>query len=37
MRLDDVLTRGMQPLRSSVLPSIASGQTHLPIQVDLDY
>lgn len=37
VRLDDVLTRGMQPLRSSVLPSIASGQTHLPIQVDLDY
>lgn len=37
VRLDDVLTRGMTPLRSVVLPSIASGQTHLPIQVDLDY
>jgi len=37
VRLDDVLTRGMQPLRSAVLPSIASGQTHLPIQVDLNY
>ena len=37
VRLDDVLTRGLTPLRSVVLPSIASGQTHLPIQVDLDY
>ena len=37
VRLDDVLTRGLQPLRSVVLPSIAKGQTHLPIQVDLDY
>jgi hypothetical protein len=32
-----VLTRGLAPLRSVVLPSIAGGQTHLPIQVDLDY
>jgi vancomycin resistance protein VanJ len=37
VRLDDVLTRGLTPLRSVVLPSIADGQTHLPIQVDLDY
>jgi vancomycin resistance protein VanJ len=37
VRLDDVLTRGLQPLRSVVLPAIAKGQTHLPIQVDLDY
>jgi len=37
VRLDDVLTRGLKPLRSEVLPSIAKGQTHLPIQVDLDY
>ena len=37
VRLDDVLTRGLKPLRSVVLPSIAKGQTHLPIQVDLDY
>lgn len=37
VRLDDVLTRGLTPLRSVVLPAIASGQTHLPIQVDLDY
>lgn len=37
VRLDDVLTRGLTPLRSVVLPSIAAGQTHLPIQVDLDY
>jgi vancomycin resistance protein VanJ len=37
VRLDDVLTRGLTPLRSVVLPSIAGGQTHLPIQVDLNY
>ena len=37
VRLDDVLTRGLKPLRSVVLPAIAQGQTHLPIQVDLDY
>jgi len=37
VRLDDVLTRGLTPLRSVVLPAIAGGQTHLPIQVDLDY
>ncbi|WP_157436555.1 endonuclease/exonuclease/phosphatase family protein [Actinospica robiniae] len=37
VRLDDVLTRGLQPLRSSVLPSIAGGQAHLPIEVDLNY
>lgn len=37
VRLDDVLTRGLTPLRSVVLPAIARGQTHLPIQVDLDY
>ena len=37
VRLDDVLTRGLQPLRSSVLPAIAGGQSHLPIEVDLDY
>jgi vancomycin resistance protein VanJ len=37
VRLDDVLTRGLTALRSVVLPAIASGQTHLPIQVDLDY
>jgi vancomycin resistance protein VanJ len=37
VRLDDVLTRGLTPLRSVVLPAIAQGQTHLPIQVDLDY
>lgn len=37
VRLDDVLTRGLKPLRSVVLPAIAHGQTHLPIQVDLDY
>lgn len=37
VRLDDVLTRGLQPLRSSVLPAIAGGQAHLPIEVDLNY
>ncbi len=37
VRLDDVLTRGLKPLRSVVMPAIAKGQTHLPIQVDLDY
>ena len=37
VRLDDVLTRGLKPLRSVVMPAIAHGQTHLPIQVDLDY
>lgn len=37
VRLDDVLSRGLTALRSSVLPSIAGGQTHLPIQVDFDY
>jgi vancomycin resistance protein VanJ len=37
VRLDDVLTRGLQPLRSNVLPAIAGGQAHLPIEVDLDY
>jgi vancomycin resistance protein VanJ len=37
VRLDDVLTRGLTPLRSSVLPAIAGGQSHLPIEVDLDY
>ena len=37
VRLDDVLTRGLQPLRSSVLPSIGGGHAHLPIEVDLNY
>jgi len=37
VRLDDVLTRGLQPLRSSVLPAIGGGQAHLPIEVDLNY
>jgi vancomycin resistance protein VanJ len=37
VRLDDVLTRGLQPLRSTVLPAIAGGQAHLPIEVDLNY
>lgn len=37
VRLDDVLTRGLKPLRSVVMPAIAHGQAHLPIQVDLDY
>jgi vancomycin resistance protein VanJ len=37
VRLDDVLTKGLKPLRSAVLPAIAQGQAHLPIQVDLDY
>jgi vancomycin resistance protein VanJ len=37
VRLDDVLTRGLTTLRSVVLPAIAGGQTHLPVQVDLDY
>ena len=37
VRLDDVLTRGLKPLRSNVLPAIGGGQAHLPIEVDLDY
>jgi vancomycin resistance protein VanJ len=35
VRLDDVLTRGVTPVRSVVLPQIQGGQTHRPIEVDL--
>lgn len=35
VRLDDVLTRDVTPVRSVVLPEIQGGQTHRPIEVDL--
>jgi vancomycin resistance protein VanJ len=35
VRLDDLLIRGATPVRSVVLPALAGGQTHLPIEIDL--
>lgn len=35
VRLDDLLVRGGTPVRSVVLPALAGGQSHLPIEVDL--
>ena len=35
VRLDDLLVRGALPVRSVVLPALAGGQTHLPIEIDL--
>lgn len=35
VRLDDLLVRGATPVRSVVLPALAGGQTHLPIEIDL--
>jgi vancomycin resistance protein VanJ len=37
VRLDDVLTRDITPVRSVVLPALQGGQTHLPIEVDLHF
>ncbi len=35
VRLDDLLLRGGTPVRSAVLPALAGGKTHKPIEVDL--
>ncbi|HEV2346055.1 MAG TPA: endonuclease/exonuclease/phosphatase family protein [Actinocrinis sp.] len=35
VRLDDLLVRGATPVHSVVLPALAGGQTHLPIEIDL--
>ena len=35
VRLDDLLIRGATPVRSVVLPALAGGQTHLPIEIDV--
>ncbi len=35
VRLDDLLVRGATPVRSVVLPGLAGGKTHLPIEIDL--
>jgi vancomycin resistance protein VanJ len=35
VRLDDLLIRGGTPVRSVVLPALAGGQSHLPIEIDL--
>lgn len=35
VRLDDLLLRGGTPVRSVVLPALAGGKSHLPIEIDL--
>jgi vancomycin resistance protein VanJ len=35
VRLDDMLVRGADPVRSVVLSALSGGKTHLPIEVDL--
>lgn len=35
VRLDDMLVRGADPVRSVVLTALSGGKTHLPIEVDL--
>jgi vancomycin resistance protein VanJ len=35
VRLDDLLVRGADPVRSVVLSALSGGKTHLPIEVDL--
>lgn len=35
VRLDDLLVRGADPVRSVVLSALSGGETHLPIEVDL--
>jgi vancomycin resistance protein VanJ len=35
VRLDDLLIRGATPVKSVVLPALAGGQSHLPIEIDL--
>ncbi|MBW8805126.1 MAG: hypothetical protein JF587_14965 [Catenulisporales bacterium] len=37
MRLDDVLTRGLKPVRSVVLPAVGAKQAHRPIEADLRF
>ncbi|MFD0637451.1 endonuclease/exonuclease/phosphatase family protein [Catenulispora yoronensis] len=37
VRLDDVLTRGLIPVRSIVLPAIGAAQAHRPIEADLRF
>ena len=35
VRLDDLLARGATPVRCVVLPALAGGKAHLPIEIDL--
>ncbi len=35
VRLDDLLVRGADPVRSVVLSALSGGKTHLPIEIDL--
>ena len=37
IRLDDVLTRGLSPVRSTVLGAVGPGSAHRPIEVDLRF
>ena len=37
VRLDDVLTRGLAPVRSVVLPAAGGRQAHRPIEADLRF
>lgn len=37
IRLDDVLTRGLVPVRSVVLPAVGAHQAHRPIEADLRF
>ncbi|WP_370367143.1 endonuclease/exonuclease/phosphatase family protein [Catenulispora sp. GP43] len=37
VRLDDVLTRGLKPVASVVLPAVGSKQAHRPIEADLKF
>jgi vancomycin resistance protein VanJ len=37
VRLDDVLTRGLAPVASVVLPAVGSQQAHRPIEADLKF
>jgi len=37
VRLDDVLTRGLTPVASVVLPAVGPHQAHRPIEADLKF
>jgi vancomycin resistance protein VanJ len=37
VRLDDVLTRGLVPVRSVVLSAVGAPQAHRPIEADLRF
>ena len=37
VRLDDVLTRGLKPVASAVLPAVGPQQAHRPIEADLKF